>query len=70
MAIEFDVWGNGEGLVKATPAIKRFVDDSDAPYGFDRHLLRVNAVSARAAKAAYRAANQRKSQCLRIWSSC
>lgn len=58
MAIEFDVWGNGDGKVKAAPATKRFVDDGDAPYGFDRHLLRVSAVSARAAQAACRAAKK------------
>jgi hypothetical protein len=55
MAVEFDVWGNGDGVIKATAATKTFVDDGDAPYGFDRHLLRVTAASARAAQAIYRA---------------
>lgn len=55
MSSEFDVWGNGDGRISATPAVVRFVDDEDAPYGFERHLVRVTATCARAAVAAYRA---------------
>lgn len=53
MSKEFDVWGYGNSQIKIVPATARFVDDRDAPAGFDRHLLRVEAASAREARQKY-----------------
>jgi hypothetical protein len=46
---EFDVWKSDDGRYKATVAVLRFVDNSDAPYSFSTHVQRVDAASARAA---------------------
>lgn len=53
--IEFDVWTDYDGNVTATEAVSKFVDDSDAPYGYCRHAIRLNAPSKRNAMAQYRA---------------
>jgi hypothetical protein len=39
----YDVWKSADGRMCARPAEKAFVDDSDAPYGFDKHEVRVEA---------------------------
>jgi hypothetical protein len=51
---EFDVWKSDDGRWKATEAVSRFVDDSDAPYTFSTHVQRVDAVCARDALNAVR----------------
>ena len=53
--IEFDVWASSDGRIIATPATKQFVDDTDAPYTYHRHELRVTASSRRDAVARYNA---------------
>jgi hypothetical protein len=51
---EWDVWTDDDGRVTATIAIAAFVDDSDAPYSFCRHAIRIAATGKRDAMAAYR----------------
>jgi hypothetical protein len=51
---EFDVWKSDDGRWKATEAVSRFVDDSDAPYTFSTHVQRVDAACARDALNAVR----------------
>lgn len=51
---ECDVWTDDDGHVTATRAITAFVDDSDAPYGYCRHGIRVNVSSKRDAMTLYR----------------
>ncbi|WP_394222525.1 hypothetical protein [Alteromonas gracilis] len=50
----FDVWSNADGNVAAVLATKQFVDDQDAPYGFERHEIRIDAPNKRAALKGYR----------------
>ena len=50
----FDVWSNADGKVVAEQAKKQFVDDTDAPYGFERHEIRIDAPNKRAALKGYR----------------
>jgi hypothetical protein len=50
----FDVWGDSYGRIMSAPAKLIFVDDSDAPYGYCRHLQRVGASNRREALAIYR----------------
>jgi hypothetical protein len=60
MACEYDVWSNSDGRIKSTVASKDFVDDSDAPYLFTTHEIRVNAESAKDAVKQYRLATKAK----------
>lgn len=50
----FDVWGDAHGRITSAPAKLIFVDDCDAPYGYCRHLQRVDASNPREALAIYR----------------
>lgn len=52
---EFDVWTDDSGNITATEVTARFVDDSDAPYGYCHHAMRLSALSKRSAMAKYRA---------------
>jgi hypothetical protein len=52
---EFDVWTDEDGNVTATKAVARFLDDSDAPYCYCRHAIRLDAANKRSAIAQYRA---------------
>lgn len=52
---EFDVWSNHHGKITCRLALKDFVDDTDAPYTFHKHELRIAAASKKDAIAAYRA---------------
>jgi hypothetical protein len=45
--LEYDVWKSDDGRWKATEAVSRFADDSDAPYTFSTHVQRVDAACAR-----------------------
>lgn len=45
--LEFDVWKSDDARWKATPAVSRFVDNTDAPYTFSEHVQRLEAISAR-----------------------
>lgn len=51
---EFDVWTSDDGAIKATPACTQFVQDSDAPYGYSNHQIRLNADTAKSAIREYR----------------
>lgn len=59
MVSEFDVWSSDDGRIKSTIASKPFVDDSDAPYSFSRHEIRVIATNRKEAVNQFRLANKR-----------
>ncbi len=52
--MDFDVWSNADGKLTATVVNMQFVDDSDAPYGYSKHEVRLTAKNARFAVAKYR----------------
>ena len=54
--MEYDIWGDSNGHICALPACMPFVDDADAPYGYDRHLIRICSSNRRDAIRAYHAA--------------
>ena len=60
MVCEYDVWSNADARIKSTVANKAFVDDSDAPYSFSKHEIRVNATSGKEAIKQYRLATKAK----------
>lgn len=43
----YDVWKNRDGRYTSTLAMKEFVDELDAPYGFHAHEIRVAATNGR-----------------------
>ncbi|CND62176.1 hypothetical protein DVQ33_22440 [Yersinia enterocolitica] len=52
--VDFDVWSDAYGKLTATVSDKKHVDDTDAPYGYDRHQIRLAAVSRRDAMKQFR----------------
>ena len=54
-SLDFDFWTNADGKFCCTEAKKEFADDSDAPYGFDKHDVRMSANSKEKAMSFYRA---------------
>ena len=42
--MEFDVWSNADRKLVATPVEAKFVDNSNAPYGFEMHEIRIEAI--------------------------
>ena len=57
MNAEFDVWSSTDGRLKVTAATAEFVDNSDAPYSFDVHEIRVEATNKREALKVFRSSN-------------
>lgn len=47
----YDIWTDYDGHRTARPATAPFVTDADAPYGFYKHEVRVDAANAREALA-------------------
>ncbi|MEI8659284.1 hypothetical protein [Vibrio sp. Hal054] len=54
--MDIDVWANDDGQLTATQATvpASHVHDDQAPYGFTKHVWRVDAVNGRAAMKLYR----------------
>lgn len=42
---EYDIWSAADKRITSTVSTKAFVDDSDAPYSFEKHEIRVIANS-------------------------
>jgi len=57
--IEYDIWSNTDGKRTVEASNKKLVDDSDAPYGFSKHEVRVTAPSARDALKQFHALNKK-----------
>lgn len=53
LSSEFDIWSSADGSITARKSTKAIVDDSDAPYGFDKHEVRVTSDSAKLALSKY-----------------
>ncbi|KZX73950.1 hypothetical protein A3715_15585 [Oleiphilus sp. HI0009] len=51
---EYDIWTDSDGRARATLSTKVFVDDSDAPYGYEKHQVRLDASSKRSAMNMFR----------------
>jgi hypothetical protein len=58
--LDFDFWTNAYGKFCCVEAVKKFVDNSDAPYGFDKHDIRISANSKEKAMLFYRAIKKTK----------
>ena len=43
--MDFDIWASSDGRITSLNASLPVVDDRDAPYGFDFHLIRLQAAS-------------------------
>lgn len=61
MIHEYDVWSDADGRIKSTIANKATVDDSDAPYSFCKHEIRVSAANRKDAIKQFRLATKAKS---------
>lgn len=52
--MEFDIWSDVDGKLTAQVAKKEYVYDSDAPYGYSNHEVRVTAFNRREALSKFR----------------
>lgn len=52
--MDFDIWASADGRITSLKAALPVVGDQDAPYGYDYHMIRLQAVSRRDAIRQYR----------------